>query len=103
VTGSIHMVYLYILPLYKFIDYRHHLYISHMSPDAGPSGPKYVVHETTKIFVSLTEKHFHFYMEHRILPPSSGSKWLVFSVSCLSKIIFVMLWRMVISWLTVQC
>jgi hypothetical protein len=52
-------VQLYILALYNLIDYRHRLYISHVSPDAGLSGPKSVVRETTKTFFS-TQKPFHF-------------------------------------------
>jgi hypothetical protein len=38
----------------SFIEFRHHLYISHVSPGHGLSGPKYIVSEIIKTFVCVT-------------------------------------------------
>jgi hypothetical protein len=46
--------------LYNFIEFHHHLYISHASPDDGLYGLKHV--REIKTYVCVTEKPPHFYV-----------------------------------------
>jgi hypothetical protein len=48
---SFSRIYASIVVLYKF---RHQVYISHVSPDEGPSGPKHAVSGIMKTFIYVT-------------------------------------------------
>jgi hypothetical protein len=43
----------------NFIDFRYNLYISHVSPDDGPSEPKHAVSGITETF--LCDENLNFY------------------------------------------